>query len=510
MSSTPRRSPRVNLTLVLLLLATAIVAPVEGQITSEGTINVGSNATPETFNSLGDADATVSGVMTAANDLYISDDLEVGDEIHISAGSFLAGRLEGFITPNRLVLETADNPTDDPELRLRSRNVVRLYADFDNDTATTEAVTLYNNGGASGNRIALFGPFGTLQIAGTLSENVGFDLAESYLAGETLRPGELVRVAPSSARTVLRGAGSGPDVIGVVSTRPGIVMGGAPFSVGKLREVWGDEVADLFEAQRPELETAVLAEDNGLAARLEMVSNPPRLSPSGPNDDGDSEDSSDFETVVGDLETAVIRRFFELNVVPVALSGRAPVLVDSSYGTIVPGDRLAPSPVPGVAMRAHEAGPVIGIALESFDGGQGPVMAFIQRGWYGGEALERADLTAGPGGGLVVNGALVQASSRSMKRHIAAIDSAEVLDRVSELPVATWSYTSDPTATVHVGPMAEDFHRLFGTGTDAQHIALSDLSGVALAAIQALSHENRRLAERIAVLEAAQAEKSTP
>ncbi len=508
MRTTVRKPSRLNPTLALLLLATAIVAPVEGQITSEGTINVGSNATPENFNSLGDSGAAVSGVMTAANDLFISDDLEVGDEIHVSVGSLLAGRLEAFLTPNRLVLETADNPTSDPELRLRSRNIVRLYADFDNDTATAEAVTLYNNGGASSNRIAFFGAFGTLQIAGTLFENVGFDLAESYLAGEALQPGELVRVATASARTVLRSTGSGPDVIGVVSTRPGIVMGGAPFSVGELREVWGDEVADLFEAQRPELETAVLAEDNGLAARLEMVSNPPRLAPAGPNDDGDSEDPSDLETIAGDMETAVIRRFFELNVVPVALSGRAPVLVDSAYGTIVPGDRLAPSPTPGVAMRAHKAGPVIGIALEAFDGGQGPVMAFIQRGWYGGEALERADLTAGPSGGLVVNGALVQASSRSTKRHIAAIDSAEVLDRVSELPVTTWSYTSDPTSTAHIGPMAEDFHRLFGTGTDAQHIALSDLSGVALAAIQALSHENRRLAERIAALETAQAEKS--
>ena len=46
-----------------------------------------------------------------------------------------------------------------------------------------------------------------------------------------------------------------------------------------------------------------------------------------------------------------------------------------------------------------------------------------------------------------------------------------------------WNYKgSDET---HIGPIAEDFYRIFGVGVDEKSISTIDPSGVALAAIQA-------------------------
>ncbi len=65
--------------------------------------------------------------------------------------------------------------------------------------------------------------------------------------------------------------------------------------------------------------------------------------------------------------------------VAVALSGRVPMNVSVENGVIEPGDFLASSTTPGVAMKATEDGMVIGQALTSFGGeGVGQVIAFIK------------------------------------------------------------------------------------------------------------------------------------
>lgn len=66
---------------------------------------------------------------------------------------------------------------------------------------------------------------------------------------------------------------------------------------------------------------------------------------------------------------------------PVALSGRIPVKVSTENGSIKPGDYLTTSNTPGVAMKATNPGPTIGIALESYGGkGQGKVLVFLKEG----------------------------------------------------------------------------------------------------------------------------------
>ena len=76
-------------------------------------------------------------------------------------------------------------------------------------------------------------------------------------------------------------------------------------------------------------------------------------------------------------------------------------------------------------------------------------------------------------------------SSRALKTGFEALDAAEVLTKLEQLPVLSWRYRTEADEVRHVGPVAEDFQRLFGLG-DGRTIASIDADGVALAAIQGL------------------------
>ncbi|MBI2587883.1 hypothetical protein HYW30_01085 [Candidatus Azambacteria bacterium] len=65
----------------------------------------------------------------------------------------------------------------------------------------------------------------------------------------------------------------------------------------------------------------------------------------------------------------------------VALAGRVPVKVTSENGAISPGDYLTASDIPGVAQKAASPGPVVGMALEAFDEGEGTIQVFLQAQW---------------------------------------------------------------------------------------------------------------------------------
>lgn len=93
-------------------------------------------------------------------------------------------------------------------------------------------------------------------------------------------------------------------------------------------------------------------------------------------------------------------------------------------------------------------------------------------------------------------------SSRELKEGFEAVDAREVLARLSELPIAEWQYRDDVSGARHIGPTAEDFKAAFGlNGPDEQHLSLTDLSGVALVAIQGLHQEIETKDDEIARLE---------
>jgi hypothetical protein len=77
------------------------------------------------------------------------------------------------------------------------------------------------------------------------------------------------------------------------------------------------------------------------------------------------------------------------NPMPVALNGRVPVQVSDSSWPIQAGDYLTTSTDPGKAMKATDAGFVIGKALASWTPGTGTatVMVFVEPGYYPGSSI---------------------------------------------------------------------------------------------------------------------------
>jgi trimeric autotransporter adhesin len=85
-------------------------------------------------------------------------------------------------------------------------------------------------------------------------------------------------------------------------------------------------------------------------------------------------------------------------------------------------------------------------------------------------------------------------SDRAQKTDIAALNTRSMLEKLLALPVTKWRYVADESRTNRIGPMAQDFKRIFNLGTDDKTISMQDVSGVALAAIQGL---NQKLVEQI-------------
>lgn len=84
-------------------------------------------------------------------------------------------------------------------------------------------------------------------------------------------------------------------------------------------------------------------------------------------------------------------------------------------------------------------------------------------------------------------------SDRNAKTAIEAADPRAVLERVTALPISEYSYKSQDQSIRHMGPMAQDFHPLFGLGEDELRISAMNLAGISLAAIQGLHAELENL-----------------
>jgi hypothetical protein len=81
---------------------------------------------------------------------------------------------------------------------------------------------------------------------------------------------------------------------------------------------------------------------------------------------------------------------------------------------------------------------------------------------------------------------LAAPSAADSKRNEATVNAHEVLRKLAELDITTWSYNWDPPTVRHIGPMAQDFAAAFGVGASDKVIDLADAAGVCLAAIKAL------------------------
>jgi len=95
---------------------------------------------------------------------------------------------------------------------------------------------------------------------------------------------------------------------------------------------------------------------------------------------------------------------------------------------------------------------------------------------------------------------------RTKKEDFRPVDGEETLARLRVVPVTTWNYIGqDPKVYRHYGPMAQDFYAAFGVdsigsiGTD-KTINSGDLTGVLMAATQALEHRSATQADTIEAL----------
>lgn len=109
------------------------------------------------------------------------------------------------------------------------------------------------------------------------------------------------------------------------------------------------------------------------------------------------------------------------------------------------------------------------------------------------------DNTNGNGAYLSASGTWTNVSDRNKKENFSAIDGGELLDKIMELSITRWNYKDEGAAT-HIGPMAQDFHQLFGVGDDDKAISSVDPSGIALRAIQELIIQNKKLREELETL----------
>ena len=84
-------------------------------------------------------------------------------------------------------------------------------------------------------------------------------------------------------------------------------------------------------------------------------------------------------------------------------------------------------------------------------------------------------------------------STRDKKADFESVDTADVLDRLGSLDLQTWRYKTEDASVRHMGPIAEDFAAAFELGNDEKAITVTDVNGVALAAIQALYEKVQNL-----------------
>jgi Chaperone of endosialidase len=126
------------------------------------------------------------------------------------------------------------------------------------------------------------------------------------------------------------------------------------------------------------------------------------------------------------------------------------------------------------------------------------------------------EIMIGAGGGHIVfrvlNNGDVQVRGvtlncdRNVKANFSNVNTRQVLERLSCMPIAEWNYKADPTSVHHIGPTSQDFKLAFGlNGDEDERISVVDAQGIALAAIQGLNEklntENAQLRANVVSLE---------
>ncbi len=331
-------------------------ASLGGSLTVSGSANVsGSLGTSSAFTATSDintkngsvtagspSSAFAAGDVAATDDLVADDDALIGDDViaggHIQTGTPSISPSTGdvaatddliadddiFLGGGLIVLDDA-NGSEQLEIRTDEDMVFQVNNDI---TGGANDEFRWNQAppGLGGFVAMRLDKDGDLSIDGSYSSG-GADLAEYFPTTTSmlkLKPGTLVALDPQLPEHVQRAElGQAELVLGVVPTAPGLLMG-AGSVMGLQPELL--RAADRAQEQ-DEFELSVALETQWRAVNNARVDR-----------------------------------------IAVALQGRVPVRVDLTGGVIAAGDRLGMSAQPGMAARYTGYGPVIGIAMEAFDG----------------------------------------------------------------------------------------------------------------------------------------------
>ncbi len=305
-------------------------------VTGVLTANGPTATTTVAYNRIGTYRTPVAGQIAGANDLMVSEDLELGGNLYLQ-GPTIEFDVDGDV--NSIVWQE----TATAALTGCTGTTGAIQSAFEWDvTDNSSSGWAFKNGT---DVEFVVDDIGSLGIDGALNTAGGCDLAETFLGPDDLEAGTVVRADAGAAEAVVA-ADTAYDaaLVGVVSTRPALVMNGPT------------------------------RDADPIVRRLAEVKEELRLHP------GDPARSALKDDLERALDTWVRGN------VAVALVGRVPVKVT---GPVSAGDPLTSSDVRGHAMAMDRPGPSLGIALEARSGsGNGVVMALVQPGWRSPVAVE--------------------------------------------------------------------------------------------------------------------------
>lgn len=87
-----------------------------------------------------------------------------------------------------------------------------------------------------------------------------------------------------------------------------------------------------------------------------------------------------------------------------------------------------------------------------------------------------------PAGG----GSWASVSDKNKKENFITVNADEILNNIEKLEIKSWNYKSQSSCIKHIGPMAQDFYKVFKIGDNNKTIAVIDMDGVTLSGIKTL------------------------
>ncbi len=306
----------------------------------------------------------------------------------------------GFITSDSPLYIQAGNAGENESLYLSSAGLGDVYVDddlyvnqdlalntgyrltFDNDSS---ADTYFTHDSAN-SRLRLWvdnqetarfiGVSSTssisMEIHGTLSQSQAFDIAEMYPTfDDSIEAGMIVSLeesenGPAYTLTKARGSQDG-NIFGIVSTKPGVIMGG-----GSFRDEFCESVrvkgADVIINE--EIQKITRPQQNALKDALQNTVNESSESSSS-FDNSLAEQTGNIKEEQIDTIKDQVNACLATHELPVALNGRVPVKISENSQRIKVGDGLTVSNISlGYAQKATSREDIIiGKALEVWEPG---------------------------------------------------------------------------------------------------------------------------------------------